>query len=217
MSYDFYKFTEYRRKQSRITKKNWKRGSFDFLKKREERICKRVDCGKTFVVTKSDSKIFCSQSCAAIVNNTGRRRRPATYCLNCNNDTPRSTYKYCSNLCQQDFQYKFHIERWKQGKESGLDRTLGVVNDRIKRYLREKYNNRCCMCGWAEVNPKTTVVPLVADHIDGNWQNNKEENLRLLCPNCDSLTLTYGSLNKGNGRKNRAPSKRSLISKSLVV
>jgi hypothetical protein len=33
--------------------------------------------------------------------------------------------------------------------------------------------------------------------------NNKEENLILLCPNCHSLTSTFGSLNIGNGRKYR--------------
>lgn len=46
----------------------------------------------------------------------------------------------------------------------------------------------------------TGKVPVVADHIDGDWQNNRPENLRLLCPNCDSLQPTYGGLNKGNGR-----------------
>ena len=59
------------------------------------------------------------------------------------------------------------------------------------------------------MNPKTGVAPLVADHIDGNWRNNTESNLRLLCPNCDSLTLTYAALNKGNGRKHRAASSRA--------
>ena len=50
---------------------------------------------------------------------------------------------------------------------------------------------------------------LVADHIDGDWRNNVENNLRLICPNCDSLTSTYAALNRGNGRKNRAISKRA--------
>lgn len=58
------------------------------------------------------------------------------------------------------------------------------------------------------MNPKTNQVPLIADHIDGNWRNNIESNLRLLCPNCDSLSPTYAALNKGNGRKNRVISNR---------
>jgi hypothetical protein len=56
---------------------------------------------------------------------------------------------------------------------------------------------------------------LVADHIDGNWRNNTEENLRLLCPNCDSLTHTFSALNKGNGREHRAVSKRALEARML--
>jgi hypothetical protein len=42
-----------------------------------------------------------------------------------------------------------------------------------------------------------------ANHIDGNFANNKEENLRLICWNCDSLGSTFGGANKGHGRKLR--------------
>lgn len=216
MSYDFYNSEEYKRKQSVLTKAAWKRGTFDFIKKKEERVCKNSSCGKIIAVKPSNPKIFCSQSCATVVNNTGRRRRKITNCLNCGQETPRSGYKYCCNACQMAYQYNSYVKQWKDGKIRGLS-AIGTVSRQIKRYLREKYNNKCCLCGWSEVNPKIDRVPLVADHIDGNWQNNKEENLRLLCPNCDSLTPTYGNLNRGNGRKNRAPSKRSLTSKSLVV
>ncbi len=41
---------------------------------------------------------------------------------------------------------------------------------------------------------------LEIDHIDGNSDNNSEENLRLVCPNCHSLTSTYRGTNRGNGR-----------------
>ena len=65
------------------------------------------------------------------------------------------------------------------------------------------------MCSWSEINQKTGLVPLVADHIDGNWRNNTESNLRLLCPNCDSLTPTYAGLNRGKSKRIRAVSKRA--------
>lgn len=214
MRYSFYDSEKYKKKQSIITKKAWKRGDFNWLHKRVKKICKRNGCDEVLEVKPSDPKVFCSQACAATVNNIGRRRRPIVNCLNCSNETARSTFKYCSNACQINFQYKFYIKQWKDGKKSGLKCT-GVVNRYIKKYLREKYNNRCCLCGWSKVNLKSGIVPLVADHIDGNWKNNKEENLRLLCPNCDSLTPTYQGLNRGNGRESRAPSKRSEISKIL--
>jgi hypothetical protein len=44
---------------------------------------------------------------------------------------------------------------------------------------------------------------LVLDHIDGNPTNNCRENLRLVCPNCDSQLATYKSRNRGNGRHYR--------------
>ena len=52
-------------------------------------------------------------------------------------------------------------------------------------------------------DPTSGKVPIELDHIDGNSENNSLENLRILCPNCHSLTPTYKSSNKGKGRKYR--------------
>ena len=38
-------------------------------------------------------------------------------------------------------------------------------------------------------------IPLTWDHMDGDCTNNRRQNLRLLCPKCQALTDTYGSLN----------------------
>lgn len=133
---------------------------------------------------------------------------PREKCLACQKETSRPGYRYCSNACQGAHKYHVYIQEWKKGEVLGLIAT-GVVSAHIKRYLREKFGNKCCLCGWAEINPKTGKIPLVADHIDGSWRNNNEDNLRLLCPNCDSLTPTYAALNKGNGRQHRIISKRN--------
>lgn len=129
-------------------------------------------------------------------------------CLVCAKEPARSFYTYCSNTCQMEFQYTNYIEHWKAGEKSGLN-AMGIVNSPIKRFLREKFGDKCYLCGWSEINLTTGKVPLVADHIDGNWRNNKEENLRLICPNCDALSPTFSALNKGNGRPNRAVSNRA--------
>ena len=136
-------------------------------------------------------------------------KKPRPNCPVCNKETARSFYTYCSNACQHAFQRSSVIDKWKKGEVTGLN-SLGLVSMPVKKYLRAKYENKCCLCGWSEVNTVTGVAPLVADHIDGNWRNNTEENLRLICPNCDALSPTFSALNKGNGRPNRAPSKRSL-------
>lgn len=143
-------------------------------------------------------------------------KKPRTNCPICNKETARSGYKYCSNSCQMEYQYQTYIEAWKSGKVNGLS-SIGPVSRYIKKYLREKFGDKCCLCGWNKINNKIGYSPLVADHIDGNWRNNIVSNLRLLCPNCDSLTLTYAGLNRGNGRKNRVVSKRAREGQALVI
>lgn len=143
-------------------------------------------------------------------------KKPRKKCPICAKETPRSGYKYCSNKCQQEYQYQSYIKAWKAGKVNGLN-SIGLVSHYIKRYLRRKFENKCCLCEWSKINPRTEQVPLVADHIDGNWRNNAENNLRLICPNCDALNPTFAALNKGNGRRNRAPSKRAQEGRLLAI
>jgi len=135
------------------------------------------------------------------------RKIPREQCLSCQKETKRARYKYCSNRCQSDYRYRVYIEKWITGNFHGLQ-SGGIVSSHIKKYLRLKFGNKCCLCGWSEVNRKTGTVPLVADHIDGNWRNNIESNLQLICPNCDSLSPTYAGSNRGNGRLHRVVSKR---------
>lgn len=144
--------------------------------------------------------------------NPKKLRKP---CPVCGGEPARAWYKYCSNACQMEFQHKVYMQKWLTGRVSGLQ-SIGTVSPHVKRYLRRKFENKCCLCGWKEINPKTKQVPLVADHIDGNWRNNTEKNLRLICPNCDSLTPTYAALNKGNGRKHRALSNRVKEARSML-
>ena len=73
----------------------------------------------------------------------------------------------------------------------------------VKNYILRKYNYKCAKCGWGEKNPFTNNIPLEIDHIDGNYKNNKEDNLIALCPNCHSLTSTYKGANLNKGRKSR--------------
>lgn len=122
-------------------------------------------------------------------------------CLNCGKELigNKKNNKYCCQQCQLDYQYKQYIERWKNGQESGLKGKYEVSNH-IRKYLFEKNNNSCQKCGWSGVNPITGNVPLQIHHIDGDCLNNSENNLELLCPNCHSLTETFGTLNKISSR-----------------
>lgn len=123
--------------------------------------------------------------------------------MNCGKEMPLANHKYCSQKCQRDFQYKSYIERWKNGYENGIVGEYGISSN-IRRYLLEKYDNKCCKCGWGEMNKFTGKFPLEVHHVDGDYTNNLEENLELLCPNCHSLTETYRAGNMGHGRKSRS-------------
>jgi hypothetical protein len=108
--------------------------------------------------------------------------------------------QYCSNKCQNDHAYAEYIAKWKDGKVTGT-RGINTLNmsAHVVRYLRDKYKS-CSICGWDEVHASTGRIPLEIDHIDGNSENNLEENLRLICPNCHALSLNFRNLNHGNGR-----------------
>jgi len=72
----------------------------------------------------------------------------------------------------------------------------------IREYIIRDQRGRCAICGiFHEWNGRSLVF--VLDHIDGDSTNNRRENLRLVCPNCDSQLPTFKSRNKGNGRHSR--------------
>lgn len=122
-------------------------------------------------------------------------------CIQCGKQKKQASYIYCSNKCQLDHQYQTYISEWKLKKISG-GRGVNAKNisGHVRRYLFDKYDNTCTLCDWSEINPITGRTPLEVDHIDGDSENNIEENLRLLCPNCHSLTSNFRNLNRGKGR-----------------
>ena len=71
----------------------------------------------------------------------------------------------------------------------------------LRRHIAEERGYACSCCGISEWNSKP--ITLQVDHMDGNPGNNQPSNLRLICPNCHSQTATFGSKNKGSGRKSR--------------
>lgn len=116
-------------------------------------------------------------------------------CLNCNKEIPNRN-KYYNNSCQVEYRRKILFESIENGDDS-------LYVDNYKKYLIFKYGEKCMECGWDKRNPITKNVPIQLEHIDGNSDNNSLDNLKLLCPNCHSLTTTFGALNKGNGRELR--------------
>lgn len=151
---------------------------------------------------------FCNSSCASSYNNEIsenkykkiKKAKPIKLCKNCGKEI-KHTNQFCSISCYNEYSYKENVKKWKNGELSGTVKDGAA--DFVKKYIKEKYNNKCCKCGWSEINPSTGKVPVEIHHVDGDYQNNDEENLELLCPNCHSLTPTYRALNCGDGRKDR--------------
>jgi 5-methylcytosine-specific restriction endonuclease McrA len=115
---------------------------------------------------------------------------------------------FCNNKCQLDYQNKKNIREWIEGQKKFTRKGGTSVPSWMRRYLLEEVGYKCSECGWSEENPYTKTIPLDVDHIDGDAYNNSKDNLRVLCPNCHSLKMTY----KNTGRRN---STRKLRNKPL--
>lgn len=132
-------------------------------------------CGKPIFSKNAHAK-YCSLICAnaRYVKNI-RTPQP---CLSCAKPAVFGKRKYCSFKRQQAYQFLIRVTALEQGTYHAYS-------------------------GWNQRNPKTNRVPVEVEHIDGNWENNRPENLTLLCPNCHSLTKTFRGLNRGRGRARR--------------
>lgn len=97
-------------------------------------------------------------------------------------------------------------QRWAKGVQIGPKRSLDeylqerspfrTSNFKLKiRLIREGIlEEKCADCGLVEWLGKP--IPLEMDHVNGRSDDNRLENLRLLCPNCHVFTDTYRGRNK---------------------
>lgn len=202
--------------------------SSDYKKYKKDIIKKCLNCEKEI----SNNKKFCNHKCSAEYNNIKRGNRSEIekknirdgvlkylgyssvdewkilnniddsiyFCKYCGKELKKRK-SFCNDKCQYNYNYTRIIEKWKNNDI--VDFSLITLSRVIRRYLFEKYDNKCSKCGWSIKNEFTGNIPLEVEHIDGNSENNNEENLTLLCPNCHSLTKTYKGANRGNGRYSR--------------
>ena len=150
---------------------------------------------------------FCSHSCAARKNNIGCNRHGTELqersCQSCATvyRTWRRGKKFCSLKCAAALKKRRIIDDWLAGKISS-NNAYGMIRATIRTWLINRAGGKCAQCGWGEVNPFSGLPCVQIDHKDGNYQNGGPENLRVLCPNCHSMTSTFMGLNinKNEGR-----------------
>ncbi len=72
-------------------------------------------------------------------------------------------------------------------------------NEARKRWLFKEVGRHCWKCGLIEWNG--LPIPLELDHISGNREDNRRENVQVLCPNCHAQTPTWKWRNRPDRKK----------------
>jgi hypothetical protein len=145
-----------------------------------------VLCGESLPYENRKGR-FCSKSCAATFNNRGvvRHFTHSDLC-SCGNAKKRHN-KYCDECIAK----RVYNPRLAFGELS---------NDKMRRKrLLELRGNQCQGCGLSEWMERP--IPLELHHIDGDTDNNSQENLVLLCPNCHAIQPTHRRKNKQGKRQ----------------
>lgn len=189
--------------------------------KRKKRYC--LLCGKEL---ESGQYKFCCSSHAATYNNKLRPKKvketrektqkktivkkEATIktnkikfckCQFCGNETIyRKGKLFCSSVCASKYLSDKNYTYFKENPEE-FCRGNYVPRYGIREHILQEQNNVCAICGSKQEHNGKPLV-FVLDHIDGDASNNKRENLRMICPNCDSQLDTFKSKNKNSKRRN---------------
>ncbi|MCL2516029.1 MAG: hypothetical protein FWD85_11380 [Microbacteriaceae bacterium] len=103
--------------------------------------------------------------------------------------------KFCSEACSAAMRREQAVRLW---LETGMPGQIHLARS-VRAYILAEQGGCCRICG---ISTAWNGLPLVfvLDHIDGNSADNSRENVRLICPNCDTQLPTYKARNRGNGR-----------------
>jgi len=146
----------------------------------------------------------CSQSCATTAyqrSNPQPTKRSA--CGFCGEPCSRPGNIYCSTRCTG----LASAAKTSKTLETAMATTgvlVGSVNV-VKRFLLKQRGHSCSICGLSRWNfmGNDVLIPLVLDHENGNSDDWRVKNLRLVCGICDMLLPTYKGKNRGHGRFSR--------------
>lgn len=129
-------------------------------------------------------------------------------------DQVRGFYEAGHSAAECRREFGFGVNAWADAIRRGvirprprlepLEHVLAAGRRRSRQYVKARLlmaglkQERCENCGLAEW--RGDPLSLELHHVNGDGQDNRLENLRLLCPNCHSQTDTWGARNKRRRR-----------------
>lgn|GEM_PF-1850995 len=160
--------------------------------------CKNCQSKDAIKYSKYSNGNFCSSKCARSFSTKEKRKEINEKLSNKLKGKPTGINRF-NNFSKEKWKEinEKRKEYWKNKLFNTNFNDLGVDSKRNKVILEQNEQcNKCKLSKWLDEK-----ITLELEHIDGNHQNNKRENLEALCPNCHSLTPTWRGRNKQNNKR----------------
>lgn len=150
-----------------------------------------LNCNVIFNVNTKEQKRgygkFCSRACSGeYKTKTTLPKEPNVSCEICGkrfysavskSKNSRSGLRFCSRRCKDNGQ------SLEYGLRSIWPDHYGSGTDNYREIAFKHHPHKCHDCGY-----NTVIEILEVHHVNHNREDNKKENLRILCPNCHRLT-----------------------------
>lgn len=125
--------------------------------------------------------------------------KKTSICLYCGKEIPYK-HKFCDITCQNNYEGLQLYEDFLNNNEKYCKSNY-TPRKQIRDYIIKEQGGTCAICQCKQMHNNKPLV-FVLDHIDGDASNNARNNLRMICPNCDSQLDTFKSKNKNSTRRN---------------
>lgn len=163
----------------------------NFPKKKKSKIKRNRHLSQNKSASQPKSKQYTCVVCGKLFESKNKRK---TCSDECNNKLIKNIASEIQSKKHKEF-YKYYLEHQEEFCRPNY------IPKQFKQEIIEEQGGGCAICGMSQIWNNKPIV-FIMDHIDGDASNNRRENLRCICPNCDSQLDTYKSKNKNSTRTN---------------